>query len=292
MIADFIERNIKHILILPLVLLVLGLALFPSVYGYYLSVNDVNLSNFQVKTFNGLENFLATLGDMDFRRALGFSALFAVCTTVPEVVLGLGIALWFNRRALPGKGALISLMLLPIMVSPALLGIMFRLMLNEFVGVLAYYLKVVGLPGAELLSPQYVFWTLVAIDVVQWTPFTFLILYSALQTVSKELYEAASVDGANPVQLFRYITVPTIAPFIAITAFLRVIDSFKVFDMIYVLTGGGPGTITTSISIYIYRMAFNTGDLGRASAASILLLLLLSVPLAFALRRIVRRDAV
>jgi multiple sugar transport system permease protein len=215
---------------------------------------------------------------------------FAVATTVVEGILGLGLALWFNRRTLPGRGILISLMLLPIMVSPALLGIMFRLLLNQFVGPLAYYLSSLGLPGRELLTPSYILSTLIVIDVIQWTPFAFLILYSALKTVPHELYEAAAVDGSTALQSFLHITLPLIMPFVFITLLVRGIDSFKAFDMIYVLTGGGPGTLTTSLSIHIYKTAFNQGDLGRAAAASLILLLGMSIPLGFLLRRILRRD--
>lgn len=215
--------------------------------------------------------------------------MYAVVVTVAEVVLGLSLALLFSRRT-RGRGIAMSLLLLPMMVSPALLGIMFRLMLNEFVGVVAYYLDAAGLPGSRLLSPQWIVYTLMGIDVLQWTPFTFIILFAALQTVPGELYEAALVDGASRFQIFQHITLPLIMPFLVIATFLRGIDSFKVFDMIQVLTGGGPGTLTTSISIYIYKMAFNTGDFGRANASSILLLFLLSIPLALAIRRILREP--
>jgi multiple sugar transport system permease protein len=276
--------------ILPLVLLILGLTVFPTLFAYYISTRHVMLSDLSLGTFVGFQNYLDTLGDSVFFKAIGFSIGFALVTTLVESLLGMGIALWFNRKQLPGKGILLSVMLIPIMVSPALLGIMFRLMLNEFVGPITYYLKSIGLPGNRLLTPDFILLTLVLIDVAQWTPFTFLIIYSALQTVPKELYEAAVVDGASAVQNFRFITIPLIAPFLAITVLVRWIDSFKVFDMIQILTGGGPGTLTTSISIYIYKMAFYTGDIGRAAAASIILLVALSIPLGLALRSVRRQE--
>ncbi len=276
--------------ILPLVVLILGLTVFPTLFAYYISTQRVMLSDLSLGMFVGLQNYLETLGDSVFFKAIGFSIVFAIVVTLVESLLGMGIALWFNRRQLPGKGILLSLMLIPIMISPALLGIMFRLMLNEFVGPITYYLKSIGLPGNRLLTPDYILVTLVLIDVAQWTPFTFLIIYSALQTVPKELYEAAVVDGASAVQNFRFITIPIIAPFLVITVLVRWIDAFKVFDMIQILTGGGPGTLTTSISIYIYKMAFYTGDIGRAAAASLILLLALSIPLGLALRRVRRQG--
>ncbi|MCC7450735.1 MAG: sugar ABC transporter permease [Anaerolineae bacterium] len=280
----------RYLQVGPLVLLVVVLTIFPTLYAYYISAHKVILTRLDEATFIGLQNYSLTLGDPEFWQALWFSVRYAILTVIVEGLVGLGIALWFNRRKLPGRGILLSFMLLPIMVSPALLGIMFRLMLNEFVGPLAYYLKVIGLPGARLLTPDYILLTLVIIDVAQWTPFTFLILYSALQTVPKELYEAAAVDGASALQKFTSITVPLIVPFILITVVLRGIDSFKVFDMVYVLTGGGPGTLTQSISIYIYKMMFNANDVGRAAAASTILLLVFSIPLGLVLRNVLRRE--
>jgi multiple sugar transport system permease protein len=283
-------RLTRYAQVAPLVLLIAALTIFPTLFAYYISVHQVALTRLGEATFVGLDNFGAILSDSAFYEALWFSLRYALITTALQGILGMAMALWFNRRNLPGKGVLLSLMLLPIMVSPALLGIMFRLMLNEFVGPVAYYLKSIGLPGAQLLTPNYILSTLVIIDVAQWTPFTFLILYSALQTVPKDLYEAAEVDGANRVQKFLRITIPLIMPFIFIALVVRGIDSFKVFDMIHVLTGGGPGTLTTSISIYVYKMAFNAGDMGRAAATSVILLLILSLPLGFVLRRILRQE--
>ncbi len=281
----------RYFQILPLVLLILLLTIFPTFFAYLISTYQVRLSALDEGTFVGLSNFAKTLSDREFYEALWFSLRFAIMTTGLEMLAGFGIALWFNRKTLPGKRILISLMLLPIMVSPALLGIMFRLMLNSFVGPVAYYLKQAGFPGDKLLTPDYLVFTLILIDIAQWTPFVFLILYSALQTVPKELYEAASVDGATSLQKLRSLTIPLIMPFILITLLIRVIDSFKIFDMIHVLTGGGPGTLTTTISIYIYKMAFNAGDIGRASAASLILLLVLSIPLGVILTRIMRQEA-
>jgi multiple sugar transport system permease protein len=281
----------RYLQVLPLILLIVLLTIFPTLFAYYISTQRVRLTQLDNAQFIGLNNFGETLGDKEFYEALWVSIRFAAIATAVELLLGLAIALWFNRKNLPGKRILLSLMLLPIMVSPALLGIMFRLMLNSFVGPIAYYMDRLGLPGGKLLTPEYLWTTLTIIDVAQWTPFVFVILYSALQTVPKELYEAADVDGASAWQKLVSITTPLIMPFILIATLIRAIDSFKVFDMIQVLTGGGPGTLTTTVSIYIYKMAFNTGDLGRASAASMILLLALSIPLGLVLQRIMRQEA-
>jgi multiple sugar transport system permease protein len=288
-ISTFIEQKARYILILPLLLLILTFTVFPTIYTYYIAFHNTLLTNFHSPPFYGLRNFVATFQDADVYKALWFSLRYSILVTSIELVLGLALAILFNRQ-IRGKRYAMTLLLLPMMISPALLGIMFRLMLNEFVGTVAYYLEAVGLPGAKLLGPQYIFNTLVVIDVIQWTSFVFLILYAAIQTIPEDLYEAALVDGARGSQIFIYVIVPFIMPFIVIAGFLRGIDSFKVFDMIQVMTGGGPGTLTTSISIYIYRMAFNTGDFGRAAATSLMLLLILSIPLGIALKRIGRES--
>src|SRR5262249_43476715 len=143
--------------------------------------------------------------------------------------------------------ALMALVLLPLMISPALMGVMYRLILNEFVGVVPQYLALLDL-YPNLLGPDWVFATVVTIDVLQWLPFTLLLLLTGLQSIPPELGEAARTDGASAWQTLRHVTLPLLMPVVAVAALIRFIDSFRVFDHIYVLTGGGPGDRTTSIS--------------------------------------------
>jgi len=128
------------------------------------------------------------------------------------------------------------------------------------------------------------------LDVLQWTPFMFLILYSGLQSISQELYEAARVDGASYWQIVRRVTLPMLAPIILIAIFLRGIDAFRTFDVIYVLTGGGPGDLTTSLSVYIYKMGFVNGNTSQSAATSIIISLILLPFLPFLIRRILRQS--
>lgn len=275
----------KYVMLYPLLGLVLVFMVFPTVYAWYLSFNRVYLATYSNPEYCGFRNFWNTLTDRNFYRSLSFTATFTAVVVTVEVILGVALAVFFNRRIL-GKRLWISLLLLPMMVSPALIGIMYRLMLNEFVGTIAFYLK-----GIKPLAPRWVVPTVMMIDILQWTPFAFLIIYAALQTVPKELYEAAAIDGAGSFRKFQYITIPSILKMIIITALFRCIDAFKTFDMIYVLTAGGPGTMTSTVSIYIYKLAFQGGNVGRAASASILLLLVFSIPMVFVLKRIVGREA-
>lgn len=226
------------------------------------------------------------LRDEGFWEALGFSLRFALVCTVFQVFLGFALALLFEPL-LAKRKPLLALMLLPMMISPALMGIMYRLLLDDFVGIVPQYLALAGL-RSNLLTPPFLIPTLITIEVLQWTPFAFLIFYTGLQGVPGELVEAAKIDGAAPTQVLRFVLVPLLVPAIAIAGFVRFIDSFRVFDHIYVLTGGGPGNLTTSISIYIYKTFFQQAQLGQAVAASMLLLILSLVPLWISMRYVVR----
>jgi len=282
------ERRLGYAFLAPLTLLLLGLAVFPGLYAYYLSALDATLETFRSPRFTGLTNYVRILTDREFYDAIGFSLRYTVVVVTLEVVLGLALAIALNRE-LRGKRILISLLLLPLMVSPALLGIMFRLMLNEFIGTVSYYLRASGFP-ANLLAPPYVPYTLMVVDVIQWTPFTFLILYAGLRSIPDEPVEAAVVDGAGGWQILRFVILPLLQPLLLTAGFLRGIDAFKTFDTIQVLTAGGPGSLTTTASIYVYKMAFLAGHLGRANAAVVLLLFLLSIPMSQAIRHILRRT--
>lgn len=284
----WLERKMPWLLVLPLVVAVLALLGFPSIYAYWASLHRVVLGRVHDAVWVGLFNYAIVLTDSDFWRSLEFSAIFAVLVTTLEVAAGLALALLFHR-SFRYKGAAISALLVPMMVSPALLTIMFRLMLNEFIGVVPYYLSRLGLQ-VDPLSPRYVIPTLMLVDIFQWVPFAFVILYAGLQALPDEPFEAALVDGASRWQLFRYVTLPMLTPVLALTLFLRGVDAFKVFDSVYVLTNGGPGTMTTTASLYVYKLGFVTGNLGQAMAAAVILLLVLSLPLGVAVRYVLRQE--
>jgi multiple sugar transport system permease protein len=169
------------------------------------------------------------------------------------------------------------------------MGVMYRLILNEFTGVVPAYLYMLGMP-INLLGRTYIYYTVIAIEVLQWTPFAFLVLLTARQSLAAELEEAAAVDGAVGTTFARLIVLPAILPSIVIVSFIRFIDSFRVFDHIFVLTGGGPGNQTTSISIYIYKLFFTQNDVGQAVAVSVILLLASLTLIYAALRVAVRRS--
>jgi multiple sugar transport system permease protein len=274
----------KYGMLYPLIGLLIVFLVFPTIYAWYLSFHRVYLATYDSPEFFGVMNFWNVIRDSKFQYSLFYTLEFMTIATSVELIFGLLLAVFFNRR-IAGRRMWISLLLLPMLVSPALIGIMYRLMLNEFVGTIAYYLS-----DIKLLSSSWVGFTVLAIEVLQWTPFTFLILFAALQAVPQQLYEAASIDGAGVVRRLTSITIPSIMPMIIIAALFRGIDAFKTFDMIYVLTAGGPGIRTSTLSIYIYKLAFQEGNLGKATAASLLVLIIFSFPMVFILKRAIRKE--
>lgn len=276
------ERGARWILGAPLLAALALLIAYPLGYGVYTALQNKTLLN-PTTRFTGLDNVTRVLSDGSFWHAVAFTAKFTAISTATEMCLGFGLALLFDRR-FPGKQALLTATLLPIMIAPALMGVMFRLLLNGDIGTLPALLRILGL-HLSLFAESTVVPLLITLDVLQWTPFTMLLLYSGLQTVPRELYEAAAVDGAGYWRTIRSVTLPVLAPIIFIASFLRAIDAFRTFDVIYVLTGGGPGDATATMSIYIYK-AFANGNFGVAAAASLIASVLLVPVVPIIIRRL------
>lgn len=259
---------------------------YPTVANIWYSLSDVTFTDIRSPSFAGLKNFEAQLFNPRMWDAMGFSLQFAIICTVLEVGLALVLVL-FLEPILTKRPWLTAFLMLPMMVSPALMGIMYRLILNEFIGIVPQYLEIFGF-YVNFLGPESIYLTVVAIEVLQWTPFAFLILLAARQAIPSDLEEAAGIDGAKPLQLIRFVVLPSMLPALVIVAFIRFIDSFRVFDHIFVLTGGGPGNKTTSISIYIYKLFFVQNEVGEAVAVSLVLLLMALALFYFALKLILR----
>ncbi len=277
------QKWARWVLASPLLLFLLVLVVFPAIYGIFTSTQNMTLGNVDF-SFIGLENYVKVLQNETFWQSIWFTVRFTFLTTLVELILGFGLALLFDRL-FPGKRLLLSFILIPIMIAPSLMGVMLRLILNENIGVATYFLTKMGL-NVNLFDPSTIVPLLVVLDIIQWVPFTFLILYSGLQTVDHGLYEAAAIDGASYWKTIGKVILPVVSPILLIAAFLRGIDAFRTFDVIYVLTNGGPGNTTTSASIFIYKTAFKDGNIGEASAASILIALMLLVLLSFLLKRL------
>jgi multiple sugar transport system permease protein len=261
------------VLSLPLLLFLAGLLVWPVYIGIKTSLSRDRLSEFTVSPA-GIHNFIELLSSSNFWLSLRFTLIFASLATILEVILGFSLALLFDR-IFPGKKVLFSLMLLPIMIAPSLMAVMFRLILNENIGVIPGLLHILYI-NFSIFDKHIIFYTLVVLDLLEFTAFTFLLSYSALQNMPEEIYEAAAIDGATKRQVLARITIPMLRPALAIIFLLRILDSIRTFDSIYILTGGGPGISTQTVGIYIYKTAFIYGNFGLAAAAAIILVLLLS----------------
>ena len=268
------ERRIAGwLLSTPLLLMLAMLLIWPVYLGVKTSFTHDVLSEFA--TYGaGLENYKNLINQPNFWLSLRFTMIYAIVATIAEVILGFALALLFDR-VFPGKRVLFSLMLVPIMIAPSLMAVMYRLILNENIGVIPGFLQRLGIEFS-IFEQQNVFGSLIALDVLEFTAFTFLLSYSALQNMPSEIYEAAAIDGANARQVLTRVILPMLRPALAIIFLLRILDSIRTFDSIFILTGGGPGTSTQTVGIYIYKTAFIFGDFGLAASASVVLVLLLA----------------
>lgn len=285
------KKREAYAFVLPSLATLVAIVIFPTIFLWYVSLTNYDLSmGWEQKSFVGLRNyFFLFLEDKDFWYSLRITLFFAAVTVGLEFVLGLGVALVFHRH-IWGKRVWMSCLILPMVITPTIISLIWKLMLNTEYGVLNFILSQFGLGKINWLGPKEAFWSLILVDVWEWTPFIALILYAGLQALPQEPYEAAVVDGANPRQIFFYLTLPLLKPMILIALLLRSIDALKMFDVVYGLTQGGPGNATELMSLHIYRLGFrHTNWIGRASANAVILLFL-STLLTTVLLRTLRRE--
>ena len=264
-------RREGYALIAPLTAFLLALLGFPLLVDLVYSVSTVSFETIRSPQPTGLANFAAALADRYFWSAAWFSLRFGLLASLIEMAAGLGLAI-FLAPLLSKRPWLIAFLMMPMMVAPALVGLMYRLILHEFVGVVPYYLTLWFGDFPAFLNSANAFKTLVAVESLQWTPFALLILHSSYAAIPLDVREAAALDGASAFNQLICVDLPLMAPAIAVTFFIRFIDSFRVFDNVYTLVGPGAGGSTTSMSIYIYQAFFRAGNIGLAVAASMLLL--------------------
>ncbi len=257
--------------ILPAVIFVLLMIVFPVVYTLYLSFHEWSGSAVRAPTPVGLGNYVGFLThDPRFSAAVVRTFQFTFFAVGIELVLGLGVALLINGRFM-GQGLVRTLILLPMVATPVAIAMAWLLMFEPTVGLFNPLLRRLGLPPQEWLgSASQALPSLILVDVWQWMPMMALILLAGLTTLPEEPFEAARVDGANGWQRFIYLTLPLLLPTMVTALLLRSIDALKTFDIIYTMTRGGPGSATETINIYAYVQAFEYFRLGNASSLLII----------------------
>lgn len=252
----------------------------PMIYSFITSFFDTNLRNPGLGNFVGLANYIESFQSEYFRASMGITALFTVLVVLFEFLVGFAIALLLNKK-IRGKNIFFSIIIIPMMISPIAVGLTWRLLLHPELGVINYVLSSLGLPAhAWLGSARFALATVVFVDIWQQVPYMVLVLMAGLVSLPSEPYEAASIDGASRIQTFFRLTLPMMLPNILVALLLRTINALKTYDLIYVLTKGGPGTSTEMISYHIYKRAFTYLDIGSASAMSYILMAVV-IPLSY-----------
>lgn len=280
------EKYLPWVLLIPVFALFVGIALYPFIYGVYLSLCTYN--PIMGLSFRGIGNYIELFMDPRFLDALRTTFIFVGVAVAMEFFLGLGVALLVNRDFWLKRG-IVSFLYIPMVMAPIAVALMWRMLYSADYGPANYFLLSLNLTGrkiAWLSETKYALMSLIVVDLWQWTPFMFLVLYAGLQSVPPELREAAEVDGASSWQIFKFITIPTLLPFIILALLFRVMDAFKFFDPVAVLTKGGPGTSTELVSWLGYLTGFTYFKLGYAAAMGIILFVIVLVISQWLLKRI------
>jgi multiple sugar transport system permease protein len=269
----------KYLLLLPVTLILCLVTIYPFAQALRESVYNVSIQNYFSATFVGFQNYATALQDGTFWTSLLVSLIYVAGAVTIEFLLGLALALLLNRPLL-GKRIIITLLIAPMLVAPVLIGYSFLLQLDPLYGPIPYWLATYlhfTFNNQGPLGPSYALPTVIVVDIWQWTPFMFVLLYAGLQTQPQEVIEAARVDGASFLRLLVSVTLPLLRPVIAVAVLFRTVDAFRTFDSIHVLTDGGPESATTTISVFIDHTAFLAGNFGEAAAISVLLMIVVTI---------------
>lgn len=283
------DRTLAYALVAPSIAVLLALSIYPLIHVVTLSLH---VSSGGTSRWS-LGNFARLLSDQFFLAALSHTLIYATSALTLEFLLGLALAVLLNNK-LRGRGLFRATLLVPMMLPTVVVGVVWRLMLNPNFGAVNGTLKSFGVNTTALTwtsSPRLAMLSIIAVDVWQWTPFMFLILLAGLQAIPQEPYDAALIDGSSAWQTFRHLTLPLLKPAILVALLLRTMDLLRVFDQVFILTEGGPGFATETISLYIYRTAFRFSDFGYAAAMSFVLLLITNIISVFYIRMLQAREA-
>lgn len=251
--------------VLPALSVITLVAVFPVFYVFYLSLHKRVLT-FNISNFIGFDNYIALFADSRFWNALKNTIYFTGVSVAFELLLGLSIAVLLNR-AFKGKGFMRAVVLIPWAIPTVVSAKMWEWIYNTDFGILNY---IIGTKVNWLGSPFWAINAAIFMDVWKTTPFVALLLIAGLQVIPKDLYHAAKVDGAGNWYIFRKITLPLLMPVILVVLIFRTLDAFRVFDAIYVLTGGGPANTTETLSIYAYKVLFQLLQFGYGSTLSVI----------------------
>ncbi|NGZ74936.1 carbohydrate ABC transporter permease [Saccharibacillus alkalitolerans] len=284
----------NYLFLLPALLFMAIFIVYPIAYNVVLSFQDVDIYNFrQERNFVGLDNYVQTFRDPVFGTSFVNSVIFTVLSIVFQFTIGFALALFFNMK-FPGRNLFRSLTLLSWMLPVVITGTIFQWMLSGDYGVVNALLQSVGILDAPynwLSEPKTALLATVVANIWTGIPFNMIILLSGLQTLPEHLYEAAKLDGANKWLQFRHITLPLLRPTLLVLLMLGIIYTFKVFDLVFIMTNGGPVNSSTVLPIYAYQLSFSTFEFSRGAAVSMIMFAMLIVIAIFYLRLTSKEEA-
>jgi len=281
------ERGFRYALVAPSIFVLLLIGIFPLVYLLVVSFQNLTMTDMDT-SFQGLLNYRLMVQDVRMWQALLHTLLFIALALPVELVLGLAMAQLFIDR-LPGRAVFVALLVLPVMVSPIVAGATWSLMFDNRFGPIN---QIIGwLAGGEVallwtINPDLVYAAILTAEIWQWTPFMFLLLLAALAAVDKSQLEAASIDGAGYWRTFFKIVLPAIWPVMAVAILIRGLDLFRLFDIVWALTKGGPGTMTETVSMFTYVKGFQQFDTSFTAAVALMIIVLLTLVVTVALKRV------
>jgi multiple sugar transport system permease protein len=271
------ERRLATLLLLPSVGFLLLMTIFPTIYSLWMSTQQYNLSRPDLAHFVGLRNYGQLLSDDIFWKAVRITLTFSVSVLVLQFLIGFFIANLFDRER-RGMNLLRTLFIIPVFASPVALGLTWRYMYQPGYGLINYILESVGLPRVNwLASTEWALPAVIVADVWQWTPFVALILLAGMQSISPEITEAAELDGLTRFQYLWRIALPLLTPIIVVVGLIRLIDALKTFDLIYIITRGGPGTATYTLPLHAYTTGFASFLMGPSAAIAWVVVIIVNV---------------
>lgn len=277
---SFVERNLRYLFPLPALIFVVVLMVFPVCYTFFLSFTDWSLTSGKPLNIVAFKSYIDVLKEPRFLDALGRTFYFTFGAVFFEVIVGISLALILNRSFM-GKGVVKTLLLLPLVATPVAIGIVWNLFYDPTIGILNYVLSVLKLPESGWVSEtKSVMPSLILVDIWQWTPMITIIVLAGLAGLSSEPYESAKVDGANARQVLFKITLPMLMPTILTAVILRAIDALKTYDIIYAMTGGGPGYASENLNILAFKYSFEYFRMGQSA---VMLVFLFIVVMGFSL---------
>lgn len=283
-------RRAATVLVSPALILLLALNIFPIVYAVYISLQHWSLSSPRPPRFAGLFNYEELGYDDRFLSSLAVSATFILLAVGIELILGFALAFVFNSK-LKGLETLRKISLLPVMTMPLVVGLVWFYMLNENFGVTNWVITLFGAERQPFLTDSVLAMaSIVAADVWQWTPFVTLVIFAALQSLPEYVFEAGRMDGLSEREIFWRITLPLLRPAILVVLVIRAIDAFRMIELVFMMTKGGPGGHTEVLPWYIYTKGFLSLDLGYAAAMAVVMIVIVTLAAQVFVRKIANPE--